>query len=398
MPDASPEVVTGQSTEDDFFNPLSAEMIADPYPGYRRLREHAPVYWHQQLESWLLTRFADCQTVLRDSERFAADFRRVGIPTPDTLLSLQTLDPPEQTPLRHLGLNTLRALDTEAFAAQLAVRADAELSALARQGEFDFVRDFSDTFTLTAMTTLLNVPGPAEDETFHQLNVELDRSMDSGLDPGAEAAGIRARSRFNALVESWLENPPKHGVIAYLVEHEAEGEVPREVLVNSIRAFFHAGFEVPSRFLSNAVAALLDHPEAFAALRQGAPMGPAIEELIRFSGPVHALSRACTEDTVIGGKTIRRGEIVVALIGAADRDPGQFSDPDVIRVDRDPNPHLGFGRGSHSCLGSLIGRAEASAVLSAVVRHLPSLRRGEPSVPRPNATLRGYYSLPVAVG
>ncbi|MGW0707235.1 cytochrome P450 [Streptomyces sp. NPDC002643] len=397
MPDLSAEAVTERPAGDDLFDPLSSDMIADPYPGYRRLREHAPVYWHEQLGSWLLTRFADCQTVLRDAERFAADFRRVGIPTPDTLLSLQTLDPPEQTPLRHLGLNTLRAMDVEGFAAELAVRAVAELSALAERGEFDFVRDFSDAFTLTAMTTLLNVPGPAEDETFHRLNADLDRSMDSGLDPDAEAAGIRARSRFNALVESWLANPPKEGVIAYLVEHEAEGGVPREVLVNSVRAFFHAGFEVPSRFLSNAVAALLDQPDAFAALRRGAPMGPAVEELIRFGGPVHALSRACTEDTVIGGTTIRRGEIVVALIGAADRDPEQFPDPDVIRLDRDPNPHLGFGRGSHSCLGSMIGRAEATAVLSAVVRHLPSLRRNGPPVPRPHATLRGYRSLPVTV-
>ncbi|MDG5805285.1 cytochrome P450 [Streptomyces ossamyceticus] len=397
MADASVLAASGQSLEDEFFNPLSAEMIADPYPVYRRLREQAPVYWHQQLGAWLLTRFTDCQAVLRDSERFAADFRRVGIPTPETLLSLQTLDPPTHTPLRHLGLGALRSLDIDALTAGLLARAEADLSALAGRGEFDFVRDFADSFTLTAMTSLLGVPGPAEDDTFHRLNADLDRSMDSGFDPDAEAAGIRAREQFNALVESWLAHPPEHGVIAHLVEHEAEGGVSRDVLVNSVRAFFHAGFEVPSRFLSNAVAALLDHPEAFAALREGAPMGPAIEELIRFSGPVQALSRACTEDTSIGGQTVRRGEIVVALIGAANRDPGQFPDPDAIRVDRDPNPHLGFGRGSHSCLGSVIGRAEASAVMSAVVRHLPSLRRSGHAVPRPNATLRGLRSLPVAV-
>ncbi|WP_055713560.1 cytochrome P450 [Streptomyces torulosus] len=397
MADASVLAASGQSLEDEFFNPLSAEMIADPYPAYRRLREHAPVYWHQQLGAWLLTRFTDCQAVLRDSERFAADFRRVGIPTPETLLSLQTLDPPTHTPLRHLGLGALRSLDIEALTAGLLARAETDLSALAVRGEFDFVRDFADSFTLTAMTSLLGVPGPAEDDTFHRLNADLDRSMDSGFDPDAEAAGIRAREQFNALVESWLEHPPKQGVIAHLVEHEAEGGVSRDVLVNSVRAFFHAGFEVPSRFLSNAIAALLDHPHAFTALREGAPMGPAIEELIRFSGPVQALSRACTEDTSIGGKTVRRGEIVVALIGAANRDPGQFSDPDAIRVDRDPNPHLGFGRGSHSCLGSVIGRAEASAVMSAVIRHLPSLRRSGHAVPRPNATLRGLRSLPVAV-
>lgn len=397
MPDEATQTGPGQPAVDTLFNPLSAEMIADPYPGYHRLRAQAPVYWHQTLDSWLLTRFSDCQDVLHDSRRFAADFRRIGMPTPDTLLSLQTLDPPEQTPLRHLGLNTLRAQDVDSFAAELAVVADTELAKLAGQGEFDFVQDFSDRFALAAMTRLLGVRGPEEDETFHQLNKDLDRSMDAGFDPDAEAAGIRARAQFNALVESWLANPPERGVIAYLAEHEAEAGVPRDVLVNSIRAFFHAGFEVPSRFLSNAVDALLSHPEAFAALREGAPTGPAVEELIRFVGPVHALSRACTQDTVIGGTTIRRGDIVVALIGAADRDPEQFPDPDALRLDRDPNPHLGFGRGSHSCLGSMIARAEAGAVLSAVARHLPSLCRSGPAVPRPNATLRGQYRLPVTV-
>jgi cytochrome P450 len=380
---------------DVYFNPLSEEMLADPHPAYRRLRENAPVYWHEGLQSWLLTRFSDCQEVLRDSATYAADFRRVGMPTPDTLLSLQTLDPPEQTPLRHLGLNTLRAQDLDAFAAELRALADAELAKLAQLEEFDFVQDFSDHFALVAMTKLLGVPGPDEDETFHELNKDLDRSMDSGFNPETEAAGIRARMRFNALVTSWLANPPQHGVIAYLAEHQSEGGVPIDVLVNSIRAFFHAGFEVPSRFLSNAIGALLDQPDAFDALRAGAPMGPAIEELIRFAGPVHALSRACTVDSEIGGTAIRKGDIVVALIGAADRDPEQFTDPDTLVLNRDPNPHLGFGRGSHSCLGSMVARAEIGAVLSAVVQHLPSLRRNGHAVPRPNATLRGAFSLPV---
>jgi cytochrome P450 len=397
MPGIATQGDREQSAADALFDPLSAETIADPYPVYRRLREQAPVYWHQQLESWVLTRFSDCEAVLRDSDRFAADFRRVGIPTPDTLLSLQTLDPPEQTPLRHLGLNTLRAQDVDAFTAELAAAADTGLAALARRGTFDFVQDFSDRFALSAMTGLLGVRTPEQDETFHRLNKELDHSMDAGLDSDALDAGIRAREHFNELVRSWLDNPPAQGVMAYLAEHEAESGVPREVLVNSIRAFFHAGFEVPSRFLSNAVDALLNHPETFAALREGAPMGQAVEELVRFSGPVQALSRACTEDTALGGQPIRRGDIVVALIGAANRDPEQFSDPDTIRLDRSPNPHLGFGRGAHSCLGSVLGRAQARAVLSAVVRHLPSLRRGGPALPRPNATLRGLYSLPVAV-
>jgi cytochrome P450 len=295
-------------TVDEFFNPLSAEVIRDPYPTYHRLRAHDPVYWHRQLQAWVLTRHAECQSVLRDSERFAADFRRVGIPTPPTLLSLQTLDPPDQTPLRHLGLATLRAQDLTALAETLTERASGLLRELAGQGHFDFVRNFSDRFTMDAITTLLGVTGPAEDATFHKLNASLDHSMDAGFAPDAEAAGIRARARFNELVESWLDDPPATGALAYLAAHQMEGQVSREVLVNSIRGFFHAGFEVPNRFLGNAMLVLLRQPAAYHARRAGAALESAVEELVRHSGPGHALSRACTEDLVIGDKKVKRGQ------------------------------------------------------------------------------------------
>jgi cytochrome P450 len=401
MPDQVIQATLPRSGEpepvgDEFFNPLSAEVISDPHPSYHRLRAHDPVYWHRQLQSWVLTRHHDCQAVLRDSERFAADFRRVGIPTPPTLLSLQTLDPPDQTPLRHLGLATLRAQDLGSLGRTFIERARRSLLELAERGHFDFVKDFSDRFTMDAITTLLGVAGPDEDATFHELNSDLDHSMDAGFAPGAEEAGIRARARFNELVESWLDNPPGEGALAYLAAHQDEGGVSREVLVNSIRAFFHAGFEVPSRFLGNAMLGLLRQPAAYQALRAGTPIEPAVEELVRYSGPVHALSRACTQDSVIGGKTIKRGQVVVTLIKAADRDPAQFTDPDILRLDRDPNPHLGFGRGSHSCLGAMVGRAEARAVLSALVNDLPMLQLNGDPQHRPNATLRGLYRLPVA--
>lgn len=380
---------------DEVFNPLSPEVILDPYAAYGRLREYDPVFWHQTLQSWLLTRYADCQAVLRDANRFAADFRRIGIPTEPILLSLQTLDPPEQTPLRHLGLETLRAQDWGGLERAMTERARELLIPLVERGAFDFITEVTDRIAINTVTTLLGVPGPNEDETFHQLNKDIDRSMDSGLAPESMEPGLIARARFNELVESWLNNPPAQGAIAYIAAHEHESGVSRPVLVNSLRAFFHAGFEVPSRFLGNALSALLRHPEQYAALRSGVPMELATEELVRYAGPVQALSRACTEDTTICGHAIRRGDVVVTLIGAADRDPEQFHEPDTLRLDRDPNPHLGFGRGVHSCLGAMIGRAEANAVLTALVYDIPTLHlAGEPTI-RPNATLRGLSALPV---
>lgn len=383
---------------DPLFDPLAADVLEDPYPAYARLFAHAPVYWHRQLQSWVVTGHPEASAVLKDSKRFTTDFRRIGIPTPPTLLSLQTIDPPEHTPLRHLGLDTLRSLDLDEVGRVLTTLAHEQLGELLQRGRFDFIDDFADRFTMAAITTVLGVAPPTEDEVTDRLNQELDASMDTGVAPEAEEPGLRARAYFNAIVEGWLADPPQTGAVAYIAEHETEGEVSREVLVNSIRAFFHAGFEVPSRFLGNAVAALVRQPAAMTAVLEGAPMERAVEELVRFGAPVHALSRACTEDTVVGGVRIERGQLVVALIAAANRDPRVFADPDTLHLDRDPNPHLGFGRGSHACLGAIVGRLEARAVLSTIVEHGAPLRFDGSPVVRPSATLRGLRHLPLALG
>ncbi|MFI9585700.1 cytochrome P450 [Streptomyces sp. NPDC052236] len=383
---------------DPWFNPLDPSVLADPYPVYRRLRENHPVYWHSRIESWILTRHTDCVNILRDTDLFSADFRRIGIPTPPTLLSLQTLDPPDQTPLRHLALDAVRAQDMDALRAELADYADVLLDELGERESFDFIRDFADAFTLKTITRFLGTEPPTTGESFDQYNNDLDHSMDAQLDPDATEPGLRAREHFNSLVRSWLADPPGGGVLGYVAEHlDGSGVANDDVLVNSTRAFFHAGFEVPSRFIGNAVKALLTTPGAWESVAGGqAPLDTAIEELLRYVGPVQALARACTTDTEVGGHKIRAGEVVTTLLGAANRDPLQFADPETLRLDRKPNPHISFGRGSHSCLGLNLARIEARVALSALLRR-PQLRITGAPVVRPNGTLRGLSELPVTL-
>ncbi|MEU8244545.1 cytochrome P450 [Actinoplanes missouriensis] len=383
---------------DRLFNPLDPQTLADPYPVYRRMRETEPVYWHRQIDSWMLTRYADCSEVLRNSEVFSTDFRKIGIPTPPTLLSLQTLDPPDQSALRHLALDAVRAQDLTAIRAELTAYADRLFDELTGRESFDFIRELADTFTLKAITRFMGVEPPATDETFDRMNDDVDHSMDSQLDPDGAEPGLRAREHFNALVREWFAAPSGQGAVSYVVEHLPGSGVPQdEVLVNSVRAFFHAGFEVPSRFLGNAVGALLTVPGAWESLASGeVALETAVEELLRFGGPVQALARAVTRDTVVGGRTLRKGQVVTALIGAANRDPAQFADPERLDLSRKPNPHLSFGRGSHSCLGLNLARLEAQVVIGALLAR-PRLRlAGEPVV-RPNGTLRGLSRLPVTL-
>jgi cytochrome P450 len=384
---------------DPFFNPLDPELIRDPYPAYRRLRDAHPVYWHQRLRAWVLTRFEECQAVLRDADAYTTDWRRIGIATPPTLLSLQTLDPPEQTPLRHLGLDALRAQDLVALERDARQRAERMLAGVAPHGTFDFVADFADRFTLGTITSLLGLPVPeeAEEVRWTRFNDDVDHSMDAGLEPDAEGPGLEARAWFNALVAQWLASPPESGLLAAVAAHRDRAGVPDEVLVNSVRAFFHAGFEVPSRFLGNAVGALLARPGSLATCGRTDSIDAAVEELVRFAGPVHAVSRACTRGAELGGTRINKGDIVIVLIAAANRDPDQFPDPDELVLDRASNPHLGFGRGTHSCLGNAVGRMQGRVVLSTLARDHPAIRLAGEPVRRPNATLRGFARLPVAL-
>jgi cytochrome P450 len=385
-------------SRDKFFDPLDPEVLADPYPAYGRLRETDPVYWHQQLNSWVLTRYADCGYVLENSDIFANDFRRIGIPTPGPILNLQTLDPPEQTPLRQFATNALHSQDLGKLELNIGRRADELLDGLAHRDSFDFVRDFADPFTLGTISRLVGVEPSKQDEQWTRMNDDLDRSMDSKLVPDSEEAGLEARAKFSALVDSWLRAGSTDGIVGFIVQHQDEAGVSREILVNSLRAFWHAGFEVPSRFLGNAVATLLKHPHAVSAMRSAETVDTAVNELVRYSGPVHALSRACTRDVQLGEKQIRNGEIVIALIAAGNRDPEQFADPEELRLDRYPNQHLGFGRGAHSCLGAQVARMEARIALSKLVQRFPEMHATAASRMRANATLRGPAILPMTLG
>ena len=380
---------------DPFFNPIDPDCLADPFPSYRRLRDQDPVHWHEALGAWLVTRYDDCVSVLSDSGTFTTDFRKIGLPTPPELLSLQTIDPPEQLPLRRVGHQAIRSQDMARLDDQINERARTLWAACTARGTFDFIRDFADPLTLGTMADLCAVDGPTVDEHFHTLNDELDRSMDSGVDPDGWDDGLRARAAFNELVEQWLREAPPGTLLGYLVAHEPETEVSHEMIVNSVRAFFHAGFEVPSRFLGNAALALLQRPHLAATFGPDT-IGPAVEELLRFGGPVQALSRAVTADSMIGEQLVREGDVAVALIAAANRDPAHFVDPEEVVLDRKPNPHISFGRGPHSCMGLQIARMETRAVLRVLGGDRPALElAGEPDI-RPNATLRGLRHLPVA--
>ncbi|BCJ66652.1 cytochrome P450 [Polymorphospora rubra] len=383
------------SSQKEIFNPLDPHTIRDPYPVYRQLRETDPVHWHEQLGAWILTRHADCLEALKNSAVFAADFRKVGIPTPGPLLSLQTLDPPDQTPLRHFAVDALRSQDLGALERNAVERAERLLDDLAGRDSIDFVSDYATPFTLGTISDLVGMPPPEKDEQWRQRNDELHRSMDAGLDPNSEEAGLTARQHFSDFVARWLATGPTEGISGYVAANSSKVDYPPNVLYNSLRAFWHAGFEVPARFLGNALTTLLANPDALEQMWSDVDTG--VEELVRFSGPVHVVSRVCTEDTTLGGARLRKGDMVVIVLAAANRDPARFDRPEELVMNRAPNPHLGFGRGTHSCLGNIIARIEGRVALTAVLKRYPDLRVNGETHFWENATLRGHSSIPLSL-
>ncbi|MFT7839778.1 cytochrome P450 [Saccharothrix sp. BKS2] len=184
---------------------------------------------------------------------------------------------------------------------------------------------------------------------------------------------------------------------AYLAAHRAPDRVTDTVLRNSLRVVLHSGHESTARLLGNALPACLDSPGSLDALAGGVT-DTALHELVRCAGPVQAEARGCVEDTEVNGNPVRRGEVVTVLIAAADRDPRAFTDPDALRLDRHPNPHLAFGRGPHACLGAPLALLVTRLALGALARHHRRPRPvGEP-VFRRNATLRGLDRLDLAWG
>ncbi|MFI1198892.1 cytochrome P450 [Streptomyces sp. NPDC020883] len=372
---------------------LEPSALLDPHPIYREWYGRSPVLWSPEIEAWLITGYEEAFTALRDAERFCQDWRRVGVDTPASLLSLQTLDPPEHTRIRHLMLEGFKAADLEALERSIRAALDESLAEVEGADDFDFVTRIAEPLTLHAVTRLLGVPRVDPDWFVPRSHTIVD-GMDSSLRPECYEPGVQARAELSALVGEWFDAPLPEGFTAHVVRRAKEAGVEREVLHNSLRVVLQAGFQTASRFLTAGLYALLRIPPE---LRRPVDSDLAVNELVRFASPVHVESRACVEDTVLGGQQIRKGQIVSMFLGAANRDPRAFDAPDAARWDRTPNRHLGFGRGPHACLGAQVATVIARIVFGTLGHRYPNARLVAEPHPRPNVTEHGMFELHVAL-
>ncbi|PYN01238.1 MAG: cytochrome P450 [Candidatus Rokuibacteriota bacterium] len=387
------------------FNPYDPAFNADPYPTYHRLRAEDPVH-RTPMGFWILTRYDDVATVLRDARFGRKGFDelirdRFGENTFDQAMLFR--DPPDHTRLRALVNKAFTPRVIEEMRAKIQKTVDRLLDGVRDARAMDVIADLAYPLPVSVISEMLGVP--AEDrDLFRGWSADIARSLDAIVlptEPEVVERGNAARhalsSYFRALIAE-RRRRPQRDLLSDLIAAEEQGDkLSEEELMATILLLFVAGHETTVNLIGNGTLALLRNPNQLEALRRSpALIGGAIEELLRYDAPVQRTGRMPNTDVELGGKRIAKGDLVLSLIGAANRDPAHFAEPDRLDLARADNRHLAFGWGIHFCLGAPLARAEAQAAIGTIARRMPALALATPTPDwREASALRGLKTLPV---
>ena len=395
--------------EGDLFDPLSPAFHADPYPAYRRLRETDPV-WLSPLGLWILTGYDDCVTSLRDP-RFGRDgFEAIlsaqyGEESESGRLPRSMLfrDPPDHTRLRSLVNRAFTPRVIEGMRDQIQGVVHRLLDRVQGRGQMDVIADLAYPLPVTVICDMLGVP-VADHEQIRAWSSDTIRSLDAIGIPSDPCIVERGRAGRRGIAEYFRgllperRRHPRADLLSSLIAAEEQGDrlTEGELLATCVLLFI-AGHETTVNLIGNGLLALLQHPDQLERLRREPGLiGSAVEELLRFDSPVQRTARITNAEVELGGKTIPKGAFVVTAIGAANRDPAHFPDPDRLDIARADNRHIAFGFGIHFCLGAPLARVEGQLALAALLDRMPRLRLTGPERQwRESSTLRGLKALPV---
>ncbi len=395
------------------FDPSSSEFQANPFPAYARLREHDPVHWCERLGGWVATAYRDVKFILGDA-RFSADritpfmnglstARREAYARLGSSLSHWIVfnDPPRHTRLRGLQNKAFVPQRMTEFRPRVEQIVLDILNTLRGREMIDFIADVAYPLPVTVMAMLLGVPTNDLDQ-FKFWSDELALFIGSATSAPdkwdrAQRSLIAMEEYFARLIEVRRANP-QDDLLTTLIRAEEEGDrlTSAELLTNALGLLF-AGHETTTNLLGNGLLSLLRHPEQLDWIRRSPQRTPeAVEELLRYDGPVGAIVRIAKEDVEIRHRTIQSGQRVFAMINAANRDPRQFRDPDVLDLKRDDNLHITFGHGIHYCVGAPLARLEGALLFEEFLRRFPRFEIVPAELQwRNTLVLRGLRSLPL---
>jgi pimeloyl-[acyl-carrier protein] synthase len=404
------------TVETEAYPLTSPAFLEDPYPVYRRMRQQDPVYWSEGLGAWILTRYNDVlaairhpalssataevsvRTKLRGSDpALAADFTRIS-----TGMMLSK-DGQDHRRLRTLGNRGFTPSALERWQSVIERVVDELLDAALPRGRMDVIADLARPLPAIVIAELFDIP-PEDREMFHEWSMTGARFFGIAVGDPEEAA--RAANRATVQQERYFldlleerRRRPGDDLMSLLLQGQADGRLTAEEVCSQCILLLGAGHITTMDQLGNTVLALFRNPEQVDRLRGDPGLARSTtEEGLRYDGTVQFLQRVSREDLRLSGKTVREGDLVYLSLGAANRDPEMFAEPDRFVVGRADNRHLAFGAGPHACLGMTLARRELEAALGRLVRRMPRLRIDEEQPMRRRSdslVLRGLKSLPV---
>ena len=396
-------------------------LRANPYPFYERLRSHAPVHWDAAAGvegGWVLTCHADVMAALRDprvsagrlapppgADWLPAEYREAARQVFRTMPhQLLFLDPPDHTRLRGLVSKAFTPRLVEAWRPRIVQLANELLDPVQEAGQMDVIASLAYPLPAIVIAELLGAP-PDDREQFIRWSADFGGFLDGSTLTTQEALlalqGVADfMEYFRGLIARRRTAPRDDLLQALLTARERDDALTEDELLANLVLLLAAGHGTTTHLIGNGLLALLRHPEQFQRLSANPSLiATAVTELLRFDSPVQLTGRQVAQELSIGGVTLAAGQHITAILGAANRDPDQFPDPDRLDVGRPENRQLSFGYGIHFCLGAPLAKVEAEIVLSTVTRRLPqlALAPGAESALewQPSIVFRGLKSLPV---
>jgi cytochrome P450 len=397
-----------QSPTGIYFNPWDTSFRDNPYPYYKTLLDGSPrtidLFGHPAV---IVARYADVTAILRDHARFSSvqqispEVRERGVFRGAATMLFS--DPPVQTRLRRLVSRDFTPRRIREMEPRIREIADNLLDGIERKGNFEVMADMANVLPVMVIAEMLGVP-PDEYQTFKQWSDAIIAGGNTlpGQPIPDDVVEIidNLRAYFSREIEKRRAQPGPDLISALVAAHVDNEAMTADELLAFVVLLLLAGNETTTNLIGNGMLALGRHPDQMELLRRNPELGPrAIEEMLRYDGPVQATSRRAMADAEIGGTAISEGTECFILLAAANHDPAQFPDPDRFDITREPRDHVAFGEGIHFCIGAPLARLEGAIAVGETLRRLPKLHLKDSAAPlthKGSYFLRGLESLEMA--
>jgi cytochrome P450 len=359
---------SGEETTNPPFDIFSPEVLQNPYPFYRELRDNFPVHYFKSHHVWAITRYDDTVEILKKPDIFSAHQKCAR------LRSMQNLDGPEHARIRKIGAAYFSDPNIQAMKVLTIHHTNRCIAAIIQSGGvFDLISDFASTIPICVIAETLGIGLEFVEDLKRWTKNWIVRPPSDKVEREAAEKSMSEFEAFLADHVAFSEKHPGRGFTGRLLQRGPDDEkIPFETAVELMKLIVLAGSLTAASLVANAVLALLRHPDELKLLRANPHLvASLIEETLRYDSPAMLVPRVVTRDIAIRGARLKSGDSLALLLGSANRDERQFTDPDRFSLKRNPEGHIAFGEGAHFCLGARVARMESRIMLEALLFQMP---------------------------